>query len=304
MKTKYALLKTFTFALLFTATSWGQTTLVTWNFNGASNITIPGGELSPLPSQGAGAAQLVGGTTALFASGNATAGTMETETTSPPNYGWNTTGYPATGTGNKTAGVQFNVSTVNYAGIIFHFEQRLSNTAANTYVVQYTTNSTATAPVWIDAQTFAVIPAATGTGDTWYNSRTVDVSAIAALDNNPNVAFRILSAFDSGTGNYLAARSTSTYAGGTVRFDMVYISANTTLSVSQFNAAARFTISPNPSRNEVVSFSEEQDVRVFDMLGKLILVKDDALSIDTAAFTSGVYFIKTATGITKKLVVE
>jgi hypothetical protein len=306
MKTNYNLLKTLIVSALFTAASYGQTTLVAWNFNGTSNTTVAGGVAAPTPSIGTGSAALVGGTTATFANGNSTTGTMETETTNPPNYAWNTSGYPAPGTGNETAGVQFNVSTVGYSGIIFRMEQRLSNTANNTYVVQYTTDNTVATPVWVDAQTFTVTPTPTA-GDTWYNARIVDLSGITGLDNNPNVAFRVVSAYDPTSGNYLATDSTKTYVGGTsgtVRYDSVYITANTQLGVSQYTLANAFTISPNPSRHQVVNFNMAQDIQVYDALGKMLLNAKDASSIDTASFTPGIYFVRTATGITKKLVVE
>lgn len=304
MKTNYNVLKIVAIALLFTCNSWAQATIAQWNFNGPLD-NVPGGASSPLVSVGAGTAQLVGGTTATFASGNTTAGTLETETTSPPNYGWNTTGYPAAGTGSKTAGVQFNVSTVGQAGIIFKFEQRHSNTSSNTYVAQYTTDRTAGSPIWVDAQTFTFTPAATGTGDTWYNARTADVSSVTALDNNPNVAFRVVSAFDPIVGDYVASRSTSTYGGGTSRFDMATITSNTTLSVSQFEANKNdFRVYPNPANKEIVTFNQTQDIEVFDTLGKLVLKAKNTNTLDTKSFHSGIYFIKTGSGLTRKLVVR
>lgn len=304
MKTNYNVLKIVAIALLFTCNSWAQATIAQWNFNGPLD-NVPGGASSPLVSVGAGSAQLVGGTTATFASGNTTAGTLETETTSPPNYGWNTTGYPAAGTASKTAGVQFNVSTVGQAGIIFKFEQRHSNTSSNTYVAQYTTDRTAGSPIWVDAQTFTFTPAATGTGDTWYNTRTADVSSVTALDNNPNVAFRVVSAFDPIVGDYVASRSTSTYGGGTARFDMVTITSNTTLGVSQFEANKNdFRVYPNPANKEIVTFNQTQDIEVFDTLGKLVLKAKNTNTLDTKSFHSGIYFIKTGSGLTRKLVVR
>jgi len=304
MKTNYNVLKIVAIALLFTCNSWAQATIAQWNFNGPLD-NVPGGASSPLVSVGAGTAQLVGGTTATFASGNTTAGTLETETTSPPNYGWNTTGYPAAGTGSKTAGVQFNVSTVGQAGIIFKFEQRHSNTSSNTYVAQYTTDRTAGSPIWVDAQTFTFTPAATGTGDTWYNARTADVSSVTALDNNPNVAFRVVSAFDPIVGDYVASRSTSTYGGGTSRFDMATITSNTTLGVSQFEANKDdFRVYPNPANKEIVTFNQTQDIEVFDTLGKLVLKAKNTNTLDTKSFHSGIYFIKTGSGLTRKLVVR
>lgn len=305
MKTKYTILKTVTIALLFTCNSWSQSTIAQWNFNGTSATTIPGGETSPTISLGAGSAQLVGGTTATFASGNSTTGTLETETTNPPNYGWNSTGYAPAGTDSKLRGVQFNVSTVGQAGIIFKFEQRLSNTSSNTYIIQYTTDRTASTPIWVDAQTFTFTPAATGTGDTWYNARIVDVSTKTELDNNLNVAFRVVSAFDPIAGDYVASTAGKTYAGGTVRYDMVTITSNTTLGLTPFETNTKeFIISPNPSYKEVVHFNKNQDIKVFNTIGKLILEAQNTSSIDTKSFSAGVYIIKTANGITKKLIVR
>lgn len=305
MKTKYFLLKTFAITLFLTYNSWSQATIAQWNFNGTSATTIPGGETSPTVSVGSGTAQLIGGTTATFAAGNATVGTMETETTNlPPNFAWNTTNYAPLGTDNKARGVQFNVSTVNQAGITFRFEQRLSNTSNNTYVVQYTANRTAAVSSWTDAQTFTFTPDATTTGDTWYNARIVDLASITALDNNPNVAFRVVSAFDPTTNDYRASRSTSTYAGGNVRFDLVSVKSNLTLGVSQFDETANnFIIYPNPANNGIVHFNKPRDIQIFDVLGKNILSAKNTSTVDTNTFKAGTYFIKT-NGITKKLLVR
>lgn len=194
-----------------------------WNFNGPSADEIPGGTTSPLPSVGAGTAELTGGTTATYASGVASGGSSDPVTTSPPNFAWNTTTYPAQGESPKTAGAHFLVNTAGFENIIFTFDQRLSNTASNTWMVQYTLNAMATSPVWVDAQLFTFEPQPTGTGDVWYNLRTVDLSAVTGLSNNPNAGFRVVSDFDPVAGQYVAARSTSSYAGGTSRYDMVTI---------------------------------------------------------------------------------
>lgn len=306
MKMNYtSLLSTLVFALLFSVSAWSQTTIAQWNFNGTSATDVPGGNATPTPSVGTASAELIGGTTATYSSGNTTTGTLETETTSPPNFGWQTTNYAPAATDNKMRGVQFNVSTAGQADITFGFEQRLSNTANNTYVVQYTTDRTATAPVWVDAKTFTFTPEATGTGDTWYNERIVDLSAITELDDNANVAFRIVSAYDPVLGDYRAARSTSTYAGGNVRFDMVTISSASTLETVSFATDSKaFAISPNPSNKETVRFNTAQDIQVFDALGKLVLEQKAATFLETKGFESGVYFIKTAAGSTKKLIVK
>jgi len=69
------------------------------------------------PAIGSGTASLIGGTTASFAIGNGSG------------RGWNTTSYPAQGTGSGTAGVQFMVSTLNYENIVISFDHRASGTA-------------------------------------------------------------------------------------------------------------------------------------------------------------------------------
>lgn len=314
MKTNYNLLKSLAIALFFSCNSWGQTIITQWNFNGASDVTVPGGVLSPAAATGTGTALKVGDITPTFASGIASGGSSDPVITSPNNFGWHTTNYAALGTENKQRGVQFNVSTVGFQGITFKFDQRLSNSSNNTYVVQYTTDISAVNPEWIDAQTFTQpqgIGGSTG-GDVWHNMRTVDLSTVTGLNNNANAAFRIVSAFDPNTGNYLSSSSVDnkakpvTYATtGTVRYDMVTISANVVLGVSQFETTKNsFKVYPNPSNKEIVRFNQVQDINVYDILGKVILNAKNTSSIDTKTFNTGVYFIKTASGITRKLIVN
>ncbi len=308
MKTNYNLFYTLAAAVLFSAASQAQNTLAQWVFNGADANSIAGGISSPSPSTGAGSLEIVGTPTSSFAAGvnGSGVGSSDPETTSPPNFAWATTNYPLSGTGNKQNGIQINVSTVGYSDITLRFDQRLSNKAANTYVVQYTTDRTVPSPVWNDAQTFTFTPAATGTGDTWYNLRTVDLTGFAELNNNANAALRIVSAFDPIGGNYLASTATSTYdPTGTVRFDMVTVTAATVLAVQQFNANDNsFTISPNPSRHDVVSFNESHDVEVYDVTGKAILKAKGVSAVDTKSFASGVYIVKIETGASRKLIVN
>lgn len=313
MKTNYTVFRIVALALLFTCNSWGQTTLAQWNFNGPDAASVPGGGTSPLPATGSGTIGLVGSvaTSATpFASGlgntaNPTPSSDPVANTST-NLAWAITNYPALGTGNKQNGIQINVSTIGYADITFRFDQRLSNKAGNTYVVQYTTDRTAVTPVWIDAQTFTFTPADTGTGDLWYNLRTIDLSAVTALDNNANAAFRVVAAFDPITGDYLAAKFGSIYDGlGITRFDMVTVSASTTLGVSQFEANNNnLKVYPNPSNKEVVTLSQTQDITVSDVSGKVIFAGKNVSTIDTKSYKTGVYFIKTASGATTKLLVN
>lgn len=171
-----------------------------WNFE-AQNLT---------PSTGTGTASLVGGTTSTFATGFGGTGT----------FALNTTNYAAQGSENKQRGVQFLAATTGYENITITWNERHSNTSANTVSVQVTTDGT----TWSEVQLFTFTPAATGTGDTWY-SRSVTLSS--AVANNAAFGFRVLAAFDPTTGTYLASRSTSTYGtSSTLRFDDVTISGD------------------------------------------------------------------------------
>jgi hypothetical protein len=306
MKAHYKLFYILAAAALVSSGSYAQATLVQWNFNGSDATTVPGGATNPTPSVGAGTASLIGGTTADFASGNTSAGTLETQVDSPPNFGWSTSTYAAAGTENKQRGVEFDVSTAGQAGIIFRMEQRLSNTSANTYVVQYTANRLAAPPVWVDAQTFTVTPAASGTGDTWYTPRIVDLSSVTALNNNPNVGIRVVAAFDPIAGDYLASKSTSTYAvTGKVRYDMVTVTSTTTLAAPKFNADENaFIMSPNPAGKELVNFNKPHTVQVFDITGKLVYRAANVSAIDARNFSSGIYIVRIETGAARKLVVQ
>jgi hypothetical protein len=173
-----------------------------WNFNGTSATTVPGGESAPLPSTGAGTASLVGGVTAAssFGSGTANGGSSDPITTTPANYGWQTTNFPAAGAADRTAGTKYQVSTVGYKDIQIEYDLRHSNTSSRYEQFQYST----------DGSTFVNFGAP---------------SSVTAANNNPNFAFRIVAAFAPGGNAYAASSATGAYAtSGTWRFDMVQAS--------------------------------------------------------------------------------
>jgi len=192
-----------------------------WNFNGASTSTVPGGPTNPTTSVGLGTASLIGGTTATFASGAASGGSSDPETTAPPNYAWNVTTFGAQGTGSGERGVQFNVSTAGFFDIMVSWDQRHSNTASRWVQFQYSLDGTTflTAGLADDG-----IFDSTNGGDVWYNGRMVNLSGIAGVADNANFAFRIVAIFAPGTEGYVATNPTSTWSGsGTWRFDMVTV---------------------------------------------------------------------------------
>jgi hypothetical protein len=190
-----------------------------WNFNGTSPTTVPGGENAPQPSAGAGTASLVGGVTAAtsFGSGTANGGSSDPVTTTPANYGWQTTTFPAAGAADRTAGTKYQVSTLGYKDIKIEYDLRHSNTSSRYEQFQYSTDGT----TFVDFGAPFDGPA----GDTWFKDRAIDLSSVTAANNNPNFAFRIVAAFAPGGSAYAASSASGTYAtGGTWRFDMVQAS--------------------------------------------------------------------------------
>jgi hypothetical protein len=191
-------------------------TLTQWNFNSPT----PDGNASTgtiTPNIGSGTASLIGGTTATFASGDANGGSTDPITGSPTDdSGWNVTGFPAQGTANKTAGVQFLVSTVGQQNIVITFDQRHSNSVANAFQFQYTLDGSS----YVDSTLFTA-----NAGDTWFNNRTVNLSSITGANDNANFGFRIVSAFNPTA--YVGTTTGTSYATtGTARFDMVTVSAD------------------------------------------------------------------------------
>lgn len=184
-------------------------TITQWNFNGPSAA-----EATLNPNIGFGAASLVGGTTASFASGAASGGSSDPAGGAPPNYAWNVTTFAAQGLENNQRGVQFNVSTVGFESIVVSWDQRHSNTSSAFVLFQYSLDGVN----FIDGDVFQATA-----GDTWFNNRSVDLSSIAGASNNANFAFRIVATFGP-AGGYVASNPTSNYGtGGTWRFDMVTV---------------------------------------------------------------------------------
>lgn len=192
-------------------------TLVQWDFN---SLTPDGSTTtgSTLPVIGSGSASLVGGVTASFASGDASGGSSDPAV--GDDSGWNTSGYAAQGTGDKTRGVQFLVSTAGMTDVSVSWDQRHSNTASRFVAFQYTTDGGTN---WTDPLDGLFMATA---GDAWANGRGLDLTGMPGVDDNEGFGFRIVATFEPGTGNYLASNPGSSYGtSGTWRFDMVTVSA-------------------------------------------------------------------------------
>ena len=185
-----------------------QTRFALWDFND-SNTTI---------DQGTGTLTLVGGTvvapTGAFPS--------QSGSTDPnPGVAYSTSGYPLNSTlpgSNGTAGIEFAVPTTGYNNIQFVFDTRFSNSASNFTQIQYSTNGTS----------FQVLPGSAALEITGTNfiTRTIDLTGVAGVDNNPNFKVRVVTV--AGPSNlYEPNTGTSTYGGGatstsgTIRYDYV-----------------------------------------------------------------------------------
>ncbi|PYJ07974.1 MAG: hypothetical protein DME25_02580, partial [Verrucomicrobia bacterium] len=235
-----------------------------WNFNSLTSDTNSAtGTLNP--SLGSGTASYVGGTTAAGSGEFATGSGTDSNTTD--NSGWNTSTYPTQGTGNKTAGARFNVSTAGRQNISIRWDQRESGTGSKYARLQYTTNGT----------TFVDFPTAVSVASTSFEPKTNNLAGIAAVNNNPNFAFRIVAEFEStaantANSNYVGA--SSTYGiGGTIRFDMVTVSGTViptdnpppspaTLSAAVFSPGQQFqfTVTGQAGSNYVVLASTNLSV--------------------------------------------
>ena len=106
-------------------------------------------------------------------------------------YAWSTTSYPAQSTNNLSGGIKIEVSTIGYTDIYFSWVTRHSNTSANREVLFYTLDKTAVPPVWIQAGVYNA-----ASGDDWF-ARSFDGRSIPGLNNNANLAFKIVSAFSN-----------------------------------------------------------------------------------------------------------
>ncbi|MBC7888710.1 MAG: choice-of-anchor I family protein [Ferruginibacter sp.] len=222
-----------------------QTVITQWNFNSvpADASTSTG---SNAPSLGAGSLASVNVTTTTFNSG-----TGSTDPAATDNTGLGLTGWPAQGTNPKFSGLQFGAATTGFQNINISFDLRHSNTGPKHFTVQYTTNISATTPVWVD-----FIEDSTMAGDVFVNNRAYNFSAITTLNNNANAGFRIVSSFRPATSIYVAATTTSSYATtGTWRFDMVTIKGTTT-GGGDITAPVAQSFQVNSSTGSFVKFSE------------------------------------------------
>ncbi|MEY2466997.1 MAG: hypothetical protein QOD03_1518 [Verrucomicrobiota bacterium] len=191
-----------------------------WNFNSlVGDATTATGTRAA--SIGSGTNSYVGGA-AANAGGEFAGGSGSGDTNTTDNSAWNTSSYPASTANNKTAGVQFNVSTVGRQNISIAWASQASGSGSKYGRLQYTTNGT----TFIDFSTSVTNP-------TSFSIKTNSLAGVSGVNDNTNFAFRIVTEFEAtatgaGASNYVAS---STYATtGTLRFDMVTVYGSTITS--------------------------------------------------------------------------
>jgi hypothetical protein len=144
----------------------------------------------------------------------------------PPNWGLQTTDYPAQGQDSGLAGIVVSVPTTGYRNIVVKFDVRWSNTASKFLALEYTTDGGAT---WNRVRTLEARRGDRWHGDTEANGGygalvELDLSGDSAVNDNAQFAFRVVTVFDPNTGQYTAAQPGSNYSTrGTLRYDLIEV---------------------------------------------------------------------------------
>ena len=217
------LLATSLATLCMTAAAFSQT-ITQWNFNSnPPDASTSTGSL--VPSTGTGTLTLIGGTTSTFAGG------APTDPAASDNSAINTAGYPAQSAGSGTGGIKFAVSTVGKNNVMVTYDQRLSNTASSWWRFEYTTDGTNFVTTGLtDAGSGPGVyqfPVANVVAGSFAPTYSWNLTSVAAVNNNGNFAFRVVSIFDpSNNATYTGANTQTGSAyghAGTSRFDMVTV---------------------------------------------------------------------------------
>jgi len=160
-----------------------------WNFN----VNAPGTNNSPVPSTGNGVATIVG------MNNNAPNGDFPTATNGigssdpavSPDLAWRVRGSVNNGWSGTTSllsGAQFNVSTVGLSDVTITMDINATDGSPRYAQFMYSTDGTI-------FTSFGPLFDFNATNDDWANGLSRDLTSIAAVNNNPNFAFKIVSAF-------------------------------------------------------------------------------------------------------------
>lgn len=249
-----------TLTLLSFSLAVSADTVVLWTFNSPVNdLDLTTGTLNP--ATGTGLASPVGTVTHTFTAANGSSDTTSTG----DNSNWRITTFPAQGTGNKTCGAQFSVNTVGYENITLIWDVQNSASANRYWRTQYSIDNGTN---WVEHNVIVNTNSAV-----WVNATfTSSFVGVAGANNKTNFLVRMLSEFQSTSGNGAAdsyisvsAGTAAAYSGGgTFRLDMVTFSGD----VLNINNAQPF-----------ISSISNQTIRVDTTLGPIpFTVYDDHTS--------------------------
>jgi hypothetical protein len=163
--------------------------------------------------------------------GNMTTNTWLDGSSSDPAYagtdnsGRSLKGPNTTNTPNKSAGFQFNASTVGYKDVVVTWEQNVAQKGCAYWRGQYTTNGT----TWIDRVMVDTRTPYMALAASSYTFHFDDLTAVAGVNDNPNFGYRIVGEYQStatgaGSAAYVAPDTNEVYTTtGAVRWDMVTV---------------------------------------------------------------------------------
>lgn len=187
-----------------------QSTITSWDFNTLDNSGDTG-TLSP--SFGSGVVAGVGGVGLGFEGVQ----TSSDPVAWPDDSGLVVFGYPPQGQASGSCGVMFSFSTVGYKDIHIQFDERHDHNASLWSEVLVTTNGGAS---WLSALTYA-FPPNEGFARPYRNGRHLDLSWLAAANDNPLFGFKIVAVLRPGANYYDSSRPGTFYGGGDIAYDMV-----------------------------------------------------------------------------------
>ncbi|HEY4988358.1 MAG TPA: hypothetical protein VII09_01050 [Opitutaceae bacterium] len=242
-----------------------QSLITEWTFD---NFAAGTTNLTPAPSIGSGLASSVGmGSTsqAPFSTAGATgpdtsnidniSGT-DTDNSGTGNNVWQIVGTNGWNTAAAigTQGAQFSVSTLGYTNLSLSFDIEMTSKGEANFQVQYSLNgtsnwqnvgtlTTAAAPspavIKVLSNTTAINPnivngtyinvATSSSSDTWFNGIDANLSSIAAANNDPNLAFRIVNAATGTSDIVLHNGAVENNTSGNWRLDDVEVSGLTAI---------------------------------------------------------------------------
>ena len=193
--------------LALAGTASAQSVITQWNFNNLASGQIIN---APAPTTGRGAAIPLGMTnnylyftspqrTGSVTMCDAPAAGASSDAGSSPNNCWRVRGSFDTTLANAgvgysifapqfTQGAQFDISTVNYAGVTFSFDWFTTNQGVRNMQVQYSTNGGAN---WVSTGPILICLT-----NGWRNNQIVDLTGVPAADDNPNFKIRLVSVYD------------------------------------------------------------------------------------------------------------